>query len=125
MTIHNPPRPALGGRLFNRLRLGAAASLELIHPRRACLLDDISSTGARLRIDPAPANGAMVLLHFHELKVYARVIWSKSNEVGLQFEQPLALEDMQGMLWITNNRDLYERICRDGHAQDWADGFGA
>ena len=29
------------------------------------------------------------------------------------------------MLWITENRDLYERICREGHAQNGADGIGA
>lgn len=125
MTLHSHPRPATSGRLFNRLRLGAAATLELTHQRRACLLDDISSTGARLRIASPPPVGTIAVLHFHDLKIYSRSIWLRGDEVGLQFDRSLALEDMQGMLWITENRDLYERICREGHARDWADGIGA
>ena len=125
MTLHSHPRPANGGRLFNRLRLGAAAMLQLTHERRACLLDDISSTGARLRIASPPPIGTTAVLHFHELKILARTIWLRGDELGLQFDAPLALEDMQGMLWITENRDLYERICREGHARDWAEGIGA
>lgn len=124
MALPRPHRPASGGRLFNRLRLGAAASLDLTHQRRAVLLDDISSTGARLRMAHPPAAGTMAALRFHELKAYAQVIWANGNELGLRFEMPLDLEDMQGMLWITENRDLYERICRQGHARDWADGIG-
>ena len=77
-----------------------------------------------MRISPPPAVGAISLLRFHELKVYARVMWPRNREAGLRFEQRLAIEDMQGMLWITENRELYERICRVGHAQDWADAFG-
>ena len=125
MTLHSHPRPATGGRLFNRLRLGAAAVLELTHQRRDCLLDDISSTGARLRLAAPPPVGTTAVLHFHDLKIYTRAIWLRGDEVGLQFDAPLDLEHMQGMLWITENRDLYERICREGHARDWAEGIGA
>ena len=125
VTLHSHPRPAIGGRLFNRLRLGAAATLVLTHQRRDCLLDDISSTGARLRIASPPSIGTVAVLHFHELKIYAQTIWLRGDEVGLQFADPLDLEHMQGMLWITENRDLYERICREGHARDWAEGIGA
>jgi hypothetical protein len=123
MSLHAHPRPAHGGRLFNRLRLGAPAVLELIHERRPCLLDDISSTGARLLVKPPPAVDTVAILRFHELKIYSRVIWTKGAEVGLQFDRPLELEDMQGMLWITENRELYERICRSGHAHTWTDGM--
>ncbi|MEQ1498145.1 MAG: PilZ domain-containing protein [Novosphingobium sp.] len=124
MGIHSQPRPALGHRQFNRLRLGAKAALELTHERRECLIDDISTTGARVRISPPPVVGGISLLRFHELKVYARVIWARNGEAGLRFEQRLEIEDMQGMLWITENREMYERICREGHMQDWADGSG-
>jgi hypothetical protein len=125
MTLHSHPRPASGGRLFNRLRLGAAAALELTHQRRTCLLDDISSSGARLRLASPPPIGTTAVLQFHELRILAHTIWVRGDELGLQFDAKLALEDMQGMLWITENRDLYERICREGHARDWADGIGA
>ena len=124
MGIHSHPGRPVGHRQFNRLRLGAKAALELTHQRRECLIDDISTTGARVRISPPPVVGTISLLRFHELKVYARVMWARSGEAGLRFEQKLDPEDMQGMLWITENRELYERICSAGHAQDWAEGIG-
>lgn len=40
----------------------------------------------------------------HGLKLYAAVMWCNGVECGLKFDQPLDLEDMQGMLWITENR---------------------
>lgn len=113
-----------GSRHFNRLRLGAQASLVLTHETRRCLIDDISATGARLRIDRPLAERQGAQLVFHELRLFATVMWCRGAECGLRFETPLEQEDMQGMLWITENRELYERICRTGHAMDWADGIG-
>lgn len=102
-----------GKRFFNRLRLGAKAALELSYGTDSCLIDDISSTGARLRIRRPLAVDQAVLLVFHELRITAVVIWTRGNECGVGFTTPLDVEDMQGMLWITQNRELYERICRE------------
>lgn len=124
MGLHAHPRPAPGNRIFNRLRLGAAASLVLTHETCACLLDDISLTGARLRVERMLPKGRTALLVFHELRVFSSVVWSDHGECGLRFDTPLELEDMQGMLWITENRNLYERICREGHALEWTEGIG-
>ena len=49
-------------------------------------------------------------------------MWCNGAECGLKFDQPLDLEDMQGMLWITENRELYARICNEAHALAWAEG---
>ena len=38
------------------------ATLVLTHEPRKCLIDDISSTGARLRIVSRPGKGTLVLL---------------------------------------------------------------
>jgi hypothetical protein len=65
-----------------------------------------------------------LLLAFHELKLFATVVWLRGGECGLRFDQPIDPEDMQGMLWIKENRKLYDRICQAGHAMDWAEGFG-
>lgn len=124
MGIHSPMHPKQGHRLFNRLRLGVPASLVLTHECRPCLIDDISCTGARLRIQRPLGQGQTLVLSFHELKLFAAVIWLRGGECGLRFDQPLDLEDMQGMLWIKENRALYERICETGHASDWAEGVG-
>ena len=50
MGMHSLPRAAPGQRSLNRLRLGAPAQLQLTHETRTCLLDDISRSGARLRV---------------------------------------------------------------------------
>ena len=122
MGIHSLPRPKSGHRSFNRLRLGVSATLQLTHETRACLLDDISVSGARLRITHPLAPFQTAVLSFHELKLYTTVMWCKGAECGLKFEQSLELEDMQGMLWITENRELYDKICNEAHALAWAEG---
>ncbi len=124
MGIQSFPSARRGSRHFNRLRLGAPASLVLTHESRRCLIDDISATGARLRIDRPLAERQSAQLVFHELRLFATVMWCRGAECGLRFERPLEQEDMQGMLWITENRAVYERICETGHAMDWSDGIG-
>lgn len=56
--------PAAGKRHFNRLRLGVPAALVLPHGTVDCLIDDISCTGARLRIDRTLASDQAVVLSF-------------------------------------------------------------
>jgi hypothetical protein len=115
--------PVQGQRSANRLRLGVSASLELTSGARPCLIDDISSTGAHLRIEQALAAGSTAILHFHDLHLYTSVVWCKQGECGIRFEKPLPLEDMQGMLWITQNRELYDRMCQESHAEQWTQGI--
>jgi hypothetical protein len=124
MGLHSFPGNQRGSRHFNRLRLGVPASLVLTHETRPCLIDDISCTGARLRIKRPLAERQAAELLFHELRLFATVMWMRGGECGLRFDRPLDPEDMQGMLWITENRALYERICQTGHAMDWSDGIG-
>lgn len=122
MGMHSLPRPGPGHRNANRLRLGVPAQLQLTHETRKCLLDDISKSGARLRITRQLTPHQTAILTFHELKLYATVMWCKGAECGIKFDQPLDLEDMQGMLWITENRELYQRICNEAHALAWTEG---
>ena len=113
-----------GQRSLNRLRLGLSASLILTHERRACTIENVSSSGACLRVEQPVAKGKTAVLCFHLLRIYAVVIWSRDTLCGLRFETPLNLEDMQGFLWITQNREEYERICREELVEDLATSFG-
>lgn len=97
--------------------------MQLTHELRACLLDDISTTGARLRIKRPLAPHQSAVLSFHELKLFTTIMWCKGARCGVRFETPLDLEDMQGMLWITENRELYARICDETHALAWSEGI--
>ena len=122
MSLHSPSRSRAGQRRFNRLRLRTPAQLQLTHELRKCLIDDISSSGARLRVAPQLVTHQSALLLFHELKLFCTVMWCTATECGVRFDQPLDLENMQGMLWITENRELYVRICQEAHALAWAEG---
>ena len=116
--------PQQGNRIGNRLRLGVPASLVLTHETRACLIDDIAAKGARVRMSEPLAKGRTAMLSFHELRVYCSVVWSRQDQCGLRFETEIAREDMQGFLWIIQNRGQYERICLESHAADWSAGIG-
>ena len=113
-----------GQRSLNRLRLGLPASLILTHERRACTLENVSSSGACVRVGRSVAKGNTAVLCFHLLRIYTVVIWSRDTLCGLRFETPLELEDMQGFLWITQNREEYERICLEELVEDLGTGFG-
>lgn len=101
-----------------------SAALVLTHGNQTCLIDDISTSGARLRVAVALAAGTTAILTFHELRIYACVVWCKKGEVGLRFDRRLPPEDMEGMLWITENRELYQRLCLESRAEEWTAGFG-
>ncbi len=124
MGLRTLPPSRQGGRHSSRLRLAVPASLVLPHETCPCLIDDISSTGARLRTTQSLAELRTLILVFHELRLFSTVMWSNKGECGLRFDQPLEREDMEGMLWIRENREVYDRICQAGHAADWSMGIG-
>ena len=64
------------------------------------------------------------MLCFHLLRSYAQVWWSRDTLFGLRFDKSLEFEDLQGFLWITQNREEYERICREELFKDASTGFG-
>jgi PilZ domain len=112
-----------GKRGLNRLRLGLPAMLFLTSQRRACTLDDISAKGARIRLTEPLAIGRSVELRFHQLKVFASVVWVRGDQCGLHFEEPLALEDMEGFLWIAKNPKRYREVCMASGEIDWMSQF--
>ena len=115
--------PQHGNRYGNRLRLGAQASLILTHETRPCLIDDVSPRGARVRVLAPLSKGLTAILAFHELRAYCTVAWSRGQECGLRFESEMPKEDMQGFLWIIQNREQYDRICLESRAADWFAGI--
>ncbi|WP_374527213.1 PilZ domain-containing protein [Novosphingobium sp.] len=123
MGFQGIPSNRHGARRSNRLRLAVPASLLLTHETRPCLIEDISATGAHIRLPQPLPVGRSLMLVFHELRLFATVVWSEGQECGLRFAQPLEREDMEGMLWIRENRELYDRICQSGHAEDWSNGL--
>lgn len=112
-----------GQRNANRLHLGVPAMLVLTHQLLRCVIGDISAIGARLRVDGSVTKGATARIDFHELHMFGTVVWVRANECGFRFCTPLDLEDMQGMLWITQNRAAYEELTQNAHAAEWSQGI--
>ncbi len=122
------PNPAStarqGGRNCNRLRLEVTAALVLTHETRSCLLVNVASSGARVKMNKPLSKGSTAIFTFHELKLWCTVVWSSGQECGLRFEREIEQEDMEGFLWITQNRARYERLCQESRAADWSAGIG-
>ena len=122
MPPNHASAPQHGNRYGHRLRLEAQGSLILTHESRPCLIEDIAARGARLRLRQPLTKGLTAILAFHELRIYCTVAWSKELECGLRFESELPREDMEGFLWIIQNREQYDRICLESRAADWFSG---
>nr|WP_074428304.1 PilZ domain-containing protein [Tsuneonella dongtanensis] len=118
------PAQRSGQRCANRLRLGVPAGLLLTHRTHRCLIDDISSTGARIRVEQEIAVGRTAMLQFHRLRLYGSVIWYGDGECGIRFDRKMEAEDIEGFLWIVQNPEAYERLCRESGGHDWAMGLG-
>ncbi len=88
------------------------------------MLENISATGACIRTERPIPKGTTVVICFHLLRIYAAVKWSRESLCGLHFDKPLEQEDMHGFLWLTQNREEYERICQEELLEDASIGFG-
>lgn len=111
-----------GNRQCNRLRLGVSGQLELTRGTLACTVEDISRTGARVSLERPPEKGSAAILHVAERSMFAAVVWCRSNLCALRFTDPVTLEEMQRLLWITENRDQYERERESIAAREWSTG---
>ena len=103
---------------------GTAGQAGAPHETRECLLDNVSASGARVRLEAPLDKGRTVMLGFHELRVYGTVSWCRNGECGIRFDSKIEQEDMEGFLWITRNPEEYQRICRESSVHDWSLGIG-
>ena len=44
---------------------------------------------------------------------------------SMDFVLVVAVEDMEGFLWISQNPEEYAKVCAESGGQDWARGRGA
>jgi len=109
-----------GNRSANRLKLAMNASLELPQGSRLCFIDNLSSVGARLWIKFPIDLGETGILHFAERSAHCSVVWQSEDHCGLEFDPPLPLEEMQRLLWITQNREQYDRESLERAEQQWS-----
>lgn len=81
-----------GTRKAPRVRLRLRARLITRDGFHAVDLDDLSQTGARIRLHGDNHPGAEVVLQWEVLDAFAVVVWRCGDEYGLLFDAPLPLE---------------------------------
>jgi hypothetical protein len=114
--VNNPQteeRPSkIGRRGASRLKIHLPSKLETISGRQSAVIQDVSQTGAGLRLQTVPRVNADVILTFAKVEAFSNVVWTNKNSAGLKFYTPLSLEQVlvaraEGeMLPIKQRREL-------------------
>lgn len=112
-----------GRRKSPRVDAPLPALLITMGDRHPAILYNISETGALLRARSAPAKGTELFLQVDSLDVYARVIWQRDEECGLEFETPIRRWDVE-QLRVHAGKGTEARLTASetGGADDWASG---
>jgi hypothetical protein len=112
-----------GRRKARRVDAALPALLITMGDRHPAILYNISETGALMRARNAPAKGTELFLQVDTLDVYARVIWKRGEECGLEFESPIRRWDVE-QLRVRADKGTEARLTASekGGADDWASG---
>ena len=114
-----------GGGRRSAKRVGAPQPAVLItmSDRHRALLFNISRTGARLRSEYTPTEGTELFLQVGELDVYAKVVWRRGDECGLQFDREIRDWDIE-LLHYEASRGTKATLnpAEKGGADDWVAG---
>lgn len=78
-----------GNRRAKRERVLLAAAAVTLQGSHSVVVEDIGSTGAKLRGRGLPTTGQAMTIKVGNMDVFASVAWSKRDECGITFEPPL------------------------------------
>jgi hypothetical protein len=78
-----------GRRRVERERVVLAAAAVTLDKTRSVVVEDVCSSGARLRGRDLPASGQELLVKVGPVDVLASVAWSERDECGITFDPPL------------------------------------
>lgn len=99
------------------------ALLITMSERHPAILFNISETGARLGAKDAPHKGTELFLQAGSLDMYARVIWTKGEECGLEFEAPIRAWDVEQLRYEAGKGTRARLTAAEkGGADDWMTG---
>lgn len=109
------PSADIGKRSSRRARVLLAAKLRTPDGEIDCRLRDLSRMGALLECKPQPAVGSQVVFLRGKVAIPARVAWSASDRIGIEFEHPIDEQEMLVQLKHGPSADVpdfYRRIGR-------------
>ncbi len=113
---HHPRRAA------SRLRLHLPARLTFVGRNSACLVENISHTGAQLFVDAAPPKGEEGQLNCETLTAFFQTVWSAGNLVGIEFDEAIPLQKILELRRINDSYSEHQRMEIRKSARRWVSG---
>ena len=106
----------VGKRAARRARVLLAAKLRTPEGEIDCRLRDLSAMGALLECKPPPEVGCRVVFLRGKVAIPARVAWSASDRIGIEFEHPIDEQEMLVQLKSGGGSDIPEFYKKIGKA---------
>ena len=72
-----------------------AASAVTLEGSRSVILEELCSTGAKLRGSGVARTGQQLMVRIGSLELLAAVIWDRRDQCGIAFDTPLGIDAIQ------------------------------
>ncbi|WP_333837145.1 PilZ domain-containing protein [Novosphingobium sp.] len=113
------PSSQRGRRADARARLRIPARLILRGGIVACVVEDLSRTGARMAMAERPALGETGVLQINRVEGFGAVVWTERGQCGFQFDEPLTLADVVALRDFADGYAEYERDTQRRAAREF------
>lgn len=114
----------IGRRSSARARM--CLPVKLMFPDRTCtcLLENLSSGGARLHVDKPPRIGAGAFLQCANIELFCTVVWIAGPKCGVNFDLPLDHASVVAVRSIADNFARNAKADMQREAGMWVNGQG-
>lgn len=114
----------IGRRANARARM--CLPVKLMFPDRTCtcILENLSSGGARIHIDPAPRLGSGAFLQCADIELFCTVVWTHGAKSGLAFDMPLSKDVVVAVRTFADNYANIAQAEMQREANGWVEGRG-
>ncbi len=116
------PVEKIGRRAAARLRLSIPGKLVTIYETQPCIVVNLSRTGAQVSLAKPLAPGEAIFLQLAAKEHFASVVWRDTGSNGLEFEVPLADEQVLDARHFADRIDELERREMLRIAREWITG---
>ena len=122
-STDQPDDEKLIGRRNNaRARMTLPANLMFPDKTCACVLENMSSGGARVQIHPLPKIGSAAFLHCADLEIFCTVIWARGQHCGLHFDDAVSRDMVLAVRAYADNYLSLAQAETKRSAGDWFSG---
>lgn len=114
----------VGRRNSARARMSLPVKLMFADQTCTCILENMSTGGARLHVERAPRIGAGAFLQCADIELFCTVIWTAGHKCGVNFDIPI---DNGTVIAVRAFADNYARLAKADMQRDaalWVRGQG-